>query len=112
MKGPSEELVDLASFQLREAARVWKETSPPVHTWEEFKTAFLNRFLPEGLRDAKRQAFEDLWMTPDMIVTQFELIYTELSQYATNIVLTEREKIKKVHSEAAQIYVRSVDPTD
>ena len=32
LRCPSEELVDLASFQLREAARVWKETSPPVHT--------------------------------------------------------------------------------
>ena len=47
------------------------------------------------MKDEKRQAFEDLWMTPDMTVTQFELIYTELAQYAQNIVPTERDKIKR-----------------
>ena len=66
-----------------------------MYTWEEFQEAFLKRFLPEGVRDAKRQAFENLWMTPGMTVIEFKLMYTELSQYARNIVPMEREKIKR-----------------
>ena len=88
-------MAELAAFQLRGAARIWIDTSPLINTWEEFQEAFLGRFLPEGTRDAKRQAFEDLWMTPDMTVTEFELLYTDLAQYAHNIVPTERDKIKR-----------------
>ena len=64
-------------------------------TWEEFQEAFLERFLPEGTRDAKKRAFEDLWMTPNMSVTEFELQYTELAQYAQGIVPTERDRVKR-----------------
>ena len=76
MKCPGQELIELASFQLKGVARVWidsvrggnKLEQPPM-PWDEFEEAFLDRFLPQGVRDAKRQEFEDLWHTPDMSVT-------------------------------------------
>ena len=63
--------------------------------WEEFEEAFLDRFLPQGVRDAKRQEFEDLWHTLDMSVTEYELKYNELAQYAAGLVPNEYEKIKR-----------------
>ena len=50
---PGNELVGLATFQLRGAARTWVETSPPMHTWEMFEEEFLNEFLSESVRTAK-----------------------------------------------------------
>ena len=102
MKCPSLELTELASFQLKGAARVWIDSlrggdmleQPPM-PWKEFEEAFLDRFLPQGVRDAKRQEFEDLWHTSEMSVTEYELKYNELAQYAPGLVPNEYEKVKR-----------------
>lgn len=59
---------ELAAYQLKRIARVWhdqwkekrtKETSPVA--WEEFKSAFLDRFIPLELKEVKIQEFIDLY---------------------------------------------------
>ena len=60
--------------------------------WEEFKVAFLDRFFPLELREAKVQEFINLrqW---NMSVREYSLKFTKLSQYAPSLVADPRVKM-------------------
>ncbi|EOY08649.1 Uncharacterized protein TCM_023509 [Theobroma cacao] len=62
---------------------------------EEFTQAFMDRFLPESMRDTKAQEFETLMQAPGMIVSDYDIQFTQLSRYAPYLVQTKRERIKR-----------------
>ncbi|EOX94071.1 Uncharacterized protein TCM_003164 [Theobroma cacao] len=98
----SHRAVELTGFMLTEVAQIWfatlKSCRPPGSTpltWEEFTQAFIDRFLPESVRDDKEQEFETLMQALGMIVSDYDIQFTQLSRYAPYLVQTERERIKR-----------------
>ncbi|XP_073261125.1 uncharacterized protein [Populus alba] len=94
--------VTLASFRLEgEVAVNWYESkrgeraasSPPM-AWKEFSEMFLERFLPESVREARSYEFEKL-VQGDLTVIEYEVEFTRLSRFAWYLVPTEDRKIKR-----------------
>ncbi|XP_073268753.1 uncharacterized protein [Populus alba] len=94
--------VTLASFRLEgEVAVNWYESkkgeraysSPPME-WKEFSEIFLERFLPESVREARSYEFEKL-VQGDLTVTEYEVEFTWLSRFVGYLVPTEERKIKR-----------------
>uniref|UniRef100_A0A6M2EZQ9 Retrotransposon gag domain-containing protein n=1 Tax=Populus davidiana TaxID=266767 RepID=A0A6M2EZQ9_9ROSI len=94
--------VILASFRLEgEVALNWYESkrgeraasSPPM-VWKEFSEIFLERFLPESVREARSYEFEKL-VQGDLTVTEYEVEFTRLSRFAGYLVPTQERKIKR-----------------
>ena len=68
--------VELTSYKLTRVAYEWYKsllrswpTSSPTLDWPEFYNAFLERFMPESLCDAKAREFELLKQTEGMSVS-------------------------------------------
>ncbi|KAF7820814.1 DNA/RNA polymerases superfamily protein [Senna tora] len=83
---------ELAAFQLQGVANIWyktlvreRTTGLPPMTWEEFRGAFIDRFLPQSVRDARAREFETLKQIPSITVTEYDCLFTKLSQYAEAI---------------------------
>ncbi|EOY25755.1 Uncharacterized protein TCM_027124 [Theobroma cacao] len=96
------QVVELTGFRLTEVVQIWfatlKRCKPPSSapfTWEEFTQAFMDRFLPESVRDAKTQEFETLMQALGMTVSDYDIQFTQLSRYALYLVQTEKERIKR-----------------
>ncbi|XP_069148249.1 uncharacterized protein [Solanum lycopersicum] len=89
------------SFKLRGPARDWWRTysgvlpvgSPPV-TWEQFVSAFQDRFIPWSMREESRLMFESLRQN-GLSVTEFEARFFQLSRHALSIITNETEWIRK-----------------
>ncbi|XP_070024836.1 uncharacterized protein [Nicotiana sylvestris] len=63
-------------------------------TCKQFSTVFLEKYVPQSHREELRCQFE--WLTQgDMIVTQYELRFTQLAQHAAWMILTDRERIRR-----------------
>lgn len=81
----SKEKAELATYQLKDVAQVWydhwKGQRPvgagPVE-WESFKEAFLDRFFPLELREAKMHEFINL-RQGSMSVKEYALKFTKFS---------------------------------
>ena len=95
-------VVTLTSFRLEgEVVVKWYESkrgeravsSPPME-WKEFSEMFLERFLPESVREARSYEFEKL-VQGDLSVTEYEVEFTRLSRFAGYLVPTEERKIKR-----------------
>ncbi|XP_034895577.1 uncharacterized protein [Populus alba] len=87
--------VSLASFRLEgDVAISWfesRERARPVDTqwtWKEFSSMFLDRFLPQSIRDARLYEFERL-SQGSMTVDEYDLKFTQLSRYAEHLLPTE-----------------------
>ncbi|XP_074318220.1 uncharacterized protein LOC141655015 [Silene latifolia] len=97
---PEEEKVDMASYYFREEADRWwdlmKESlkAQPGFGWDQFKESVKARFYPESLRWKKQQEFLDLEQG-DMTVEQYTSKFIELARFASMIIPTEREKIRR-----------------
>ncbi|XP_074300454.1 uncharacterized protein LOC141631719 [Silene latifolia] len=97
---PEEEKVDMASYYFREEADRWwdlmKESlkAQPGFRWDQFKESVKARFYPESLRWKKQQEFLDLEQG-DMTVEQYTRKFIELARFASMIIPTEREKIRR-----------------
>ena len=57
----------LETFQFQSVARTWfnsvqasRAVGLPPFEWEEFRTVFMDRFLPRSIRDARAREFEGL----------------------------------------------------
>ena len=61
----------------------------PDATWEEFKKAFMERFLLESVIRAKVRELEDLKQLLSMIVAEYDVCFTQLSWHAPYLVPTE-----------------------
>ena len=62
--------------------------------WSEFYNAFVERFMPESLRDAKAREFELLKQTKGMLVLDYDTKFNKLTRYAPHIVMTNNMKAK------------------
>ncbi|WRX19289.1 Retrotransposon gag domain - like 10 [Theobroma cacao] len=85
--------VKLIGFRLTEVVQIWftnlkhyRSLGFAPFTREEFTQAFMERFLPESVRDAKAQEFETLIQAPGMTVSDYDIQFTQLSSYAPYLV--------------------------
>ncbi|XP_015057766.1 uncharacterized protein LOC107004065 isoform X2 [Solanum pennellii] len=93
--------VRYATLQLRGPARDWWRTysgclpvgSPPV-TWEQFASAFQDRFIPWSVREESRLRFESL-RQDGLSVTEYEARFCQLSRHALAIIPNETERIRR-----------------
>ncbi|XP_070014356.1 uncharacterized protein [Nicotiana sylvestris] len=93
--------VAFTTFQFTGTAFTWWEAyerhrmagAAPL-TWQEFSTLFLEKWIPQSQREELRRHFE--WLRQgDTIVSQYEARFYELARYASWIVPTDRERIKR-----------------
>ncbi|XP_070028924.1 uncharacterized protein [Nicotiana sylvestris] len=93
--------VAFTTFQFTGAAFTWWEAyerrrpagAAPL-TWQEFSTLFLEKWIPQSQREELRRQFE--WLSQgDMTVSQYEARFSELARYASWIVPTDWERIKR-----------------
>ncbi|KAF7808124.1 DNA/RNA polymerases superfamily protein [Senna tora] len=94
--------VELVSYQLRDVARSWgtsyikgRQVGALPLDWGEFKKDFLERFLPESVREARAREFLLFKQTSEMTVAEYSTQLIRLSKYAPNSTSTERELIKR-----------------
>ena len=45
-------------------------------TWEEFKEAFMKRFLPKRVRKARAREFKDLKQLPTVTMAKYDVCFT------------------------------------
>ena len=95
------EKVELASYQLKDVAHTWCKTLQDSRalggfsvTWELFKTAFLERFFPREMREAKAEEFINL-KQGSMTVREYSLKFVKLSTYATSLVSNKRDEMSR-----------------
>ena len=62
--------------------------------WSEFYNAFVERFMPKSLRDAKARKFELLKQTKGMLVLDYDTKFNQLTRYAPQMVMTNNMKAK------------------
>ena len=62
--------------------------------WSEFYNAFVERFMPKSLRDAKAREFELLKQTKGMLVLDYDTKFNQLMRYALHMVMTNNMKAK------------------
>ncbi|XP_069147104.1 uncharacterized protein [Solanum lycopersicum] len=93
--------VRYATLQLLGPAREWWRTysgslpvgSPPV-TWEQFASAFRDRFISWSVREESCLRFESL-RQDCLSVTEYEARFFQLSRHALAIIPNETERIRK-----------------
>ena len=85
------EKADLASYKLKYVAQTWCKMwrdnrvlgEVPV-TWELLKTAFLERFFPREMKEAKVEEFINL-KQGSMTVREYSLKFVKLSRYVISL---------------------------
>ena len=94
--------MELTSYQLTRVAYEWYKgllRSRPAGSstldWSEFYHAFVERYMPESLRDAKAREFELLKQTEGMSVLDYDTIFNQLARYAPHMVVTDNIKAKR-----------------
>ncbi|XP_049410662.1 uncharacterized protein LOC125873856 [Solanum stenotomum] len=101
MEVTSNDRVELASYQLKDVAHIlftkWKDNrgadASPV-TWDCFTRAFLDRFFPRELREAKAQELMNS-RQGTVPVQVYRLKFTHLSTYAPHMVANPRAQTCK-----------------
>ncbi|XP_070041510.1 uncharacterized protein [Nicotiana tomentosiformis] len=63
--------------------------------WNKFSVLFLEKFVPQTLREELRRQFEHLCQE-DLSMTQYEMRFSKLAHHAVWLVPTEREKIRRL----------------
>ena len=63
--------------------------------WFDFYNAFVERFTPESLREAKAREFELLKQTKGMSVLDYDIKFNQLVRYAPHMVVTENMKANR-----------------
>jgi hypothetical protein len=64
---------------------------PETINWQEFKNRFRSHHVPMGVMKLKKKEFEDL-KQGSMIVSEYVTRFTQLSQYATGNMDTDKKK--------------------
>ena len=92
----TEELkAEYAAHQLEGKAGVWwshYRTSLPVVTRDQFKTAFRNTYIPQGLMTIKHTEFMNLTQGTKSLI-EYLHAFNNLSRYAPEMVDTEAKKL-------------------
>jgi len=93
------ERVELAAYQLKGVARVWfdqwkksRDKGAPIGRWAVFEGAFMGRFFPRELREAKVREFLTL-KQESMSVHEYSLKFTQLSHYAPEMVADMKRRM-------------------
>ncbi|XP_049381677.1 uncharacterized protein LOC125846323 [Solanum stenotomum] len=93
--------VEWASYQLKDVSHIWltqwkenRGTDAFPITWECFNEAFVDKFFPRELREAKSQEFMNLTQG-SMSVQQYRLKSTQRSRYALYMVADSRAQMNK-----------------
>ncbi|XP_055801685.1 uncharacterized protein LOC129870831 [Solanum dulcamara] len=87
----SKEKAKLVAYQLKGVAHVWysqwksKRVDEGPIGWEDFKLAFLDRFLRLELREERMREFIYL-KKGNMSISEYTLKFTKLSNYAPSLV--------------------------
>ncbi|MCF8701939.1 retrotransposon gag domain-containing protein [Corynebacterium sp. MC-10] len=95
------EAIELATYRLKGVAILWYETwkqskgidAPPT-TWQEFKEAFLDHYLPLEIREARADQFLNLYQG-NISVREYSLQFNSLSRYAPNVVATMADRVHR-----------------
>ena len=110
--------VELTSFQLQGVAYEWyksllrsRPVGRPALEWPEFYNAFVERFMPESLRDAKAREFELLKQTEGMSVLEYDTKFNQLARYAPHMVMTDNMKAKRFANGLKEYLFRAVPLT-
>ena len=111
-------VVELTSYQLTGVAYEWyksllrsRPASRPTLEWPEFYNAFVERFMPESLRDAKAREFELLKQTEGMSVLEYDTKFNQLARYAPHMVMTDNMKAKRFANGLNEYLFRAVPLT-
>ncbi|WMV08580.1 hypothetical protein MTR67_001965 [Solanum verrucosum] len=87
---------------------MWKDdrgVDAGLTNWEKLVAAFLNRFFPLELREAKVQEFINL-KQQNMSVKEYSLKFTQLSKYFASMVADSRARINKFISSVEETKVK------
>src|SRR5215813_4684861 len=92
--------VELVSYQLKDVAYGWfsefsEEREDVPLLWPEFSQAFMRRFLPKSVRDAKAREFECLEQTDQMSVIEYDITFMRLSKFAPHLVSSEKLRVER-----------------
>ncbi|XP_070057282.1 uncharacterized protein [Nicotiana tomentosiformis] len=93
--------VDFTTFQLEGRARRWwrsyllgKPAGSPPMTWSQFTQLFLDRYFPHSEREELQYQFVQLEQG-QMLVTDYEARFSELSRHALMILPTDAERVQR-----------------
>ena len=110
--------MELTSYQLTEVAYEWyksllrsRPAGHPTLEWPEFYNAFVERFMPESLRNAKARGFELLKQTEGMSVLDYDTRFNQLVKYASHMVMTNNMKAKRFVNGLREYLFRAVPLT-
>ncbi|EOY03180.1 Uncharacterized protein TCM_017765 [Theobroma cacao] len=115
----NETTVELATFRLEDMAQEWYGSL--CRGWprgaaslalSDFSIAFLDRFLPLSVRNARARELEKLVQTSSMIVSEYDIKFTQLARYAVYLVSTEEMKIQKFMDGLVVPFLRVVASRD
>ena len=104
---PEHEKVQIAAYYLRGEADNWwtlaKDACMPLQSmsWIEFVDKIQERFYPDELRWQKQEEFLTLTQGK-MSVQAYTDRFTELSRFATSVVPSEKDRVKR--------YIKKLDP--
>ena len=107
--------MELTSYQLTGVAYEWYKSllrsrlaGSPILDWSEFYNAFVERFMPKSLRDAKAREFELLKQTEGMSVLDYDTRFNQLARYAPHIVVIDNIKAKRFANDLREYLFRAV----
>ncbi|WRX23329.1 zinc finger protein [Theobroma cacao] len=89
-----------------------RPTNTTPLAWSEFSAAFLDRFLPHSVRNARAREFETLVQTSSMTVSEYDIKFTQLTRYAPYLVSTEEMKIQRFVDGLVEPLFRAVASRD
>ncbi|XP_010677939.1 uncharacterized protein LOC104893521 [Beta vulgaris subsp. vulgaris] len=104
---PAVEMVSIGTYYLKMEADNWWSIvrascmATPGFGWDEFRVKLKERFYPDELRWQKQEEFLTL-SHGTLSVQEYIDKFTELSRFATTIVPTEAERVKR--------YIKKMDP--
>ena len=70
-----------------------KPAQAPPMTWASFSSLFMEKYIPQTLRDKMRDEFLSLEQGR-MSVTTYEAKFRALSRYVTQLCLSQQERIR------------------
>ena len=113
MQCPDEDRVRIAGFMLGGSARKWwaYERTRRRHTWAQFKTAFHTEFFPPAFVETKRLEFGTLTQG-NMIVSEYEHMFRELSDFCPNLVADEVNKKRRFLDGLSEMIALSLSGSD
>ena len=93
--------VEFVTYQFQGNAKMWwrlyVECQParaPPMTWASFSSLFMEKYIPQTLKDRRRDEFLIL-EKGRMSVTAYEAKFRALSRYATQLFFSPQERIRR-----------------